>query len=160
MEIELQTVLALMEKTAKGYEFIRDNQQKEYIVRLHRSLFSLLQLLIILLSGPLKLGQNAKETGMSTLQGVFSMIDFCRRSHYNVDRFARYIYRERKTRCHLRQRQKNELARIEPEKKCCQLAEIAGFLRVSGSLRLAGGGKFKIVITTENPAVARHYKKS
>ena len=54
---------------------------------------------------------------------------------------------------------KNELARIEPEKKCCMLAEIAGFLRVSGSLRLAGGGKFKIVITTENPAVARHYKK-
>lgn len=54
---------------------------------------------------------------------------------------------------------KNELARIEPAKKCCQLAEIAGFLRVSGSLRLAGGGKFKIVITTENPAVARHYKK-
>lgn len=51
---------------------------------------------------------------------------------------------------------KNELARIEPEKKCCMLAEIAGFLRVSGSLRLAGGGKFKIVITTENPAVARH----
>ena len=54
---------------------------------------------------------------------------------------------------------KNELARIEPEKKCCQLAEISGFLRVSGSLRLIGGGKFKIVITTENPAVARHYKK-
>lgn len=54
---------------------------------------------------------------------------------------------------------KNELSRIEPEKKCCQLAEIAGFLRVSGSLRLAGGGRFKIVVTTENPAVARHYKK-
>ncbi|MGC2873187.1 DNA-binding protein WhiA [Ihubacter sp. mB4P-1] len=54
---------------------------------------------------------------------------------------------------------KNELSRIEPERKCCQLAEIAGFLRVSGSLRLSGGGKFKIVITTDNPAVARHYKK-
>ncbi len=54
---------------------------------------------------------------------------------------------------------KNELARTEPEKKCCQLAEIAGFLRVSGSLRLAGGGKFKIVISTDNPAVARHYKR-
>ncbi|MEF9922884.1 MAG: DNA-binding protein WhiA [Anaerovoracaceae bacterium] len=54
---------------------------------------------------------------------------------------------------------KNELSRIEPEKQCCKLAEMAGFLRVSGSLRLAGGGKFKIVITTENPAVARHYKK-
>ena len=54
---------------------------------------------------------------------------------------------------------KNELARVETEKKCCQLAEISGFLRVAGSLRLAGGGKFRIVTTTENPAVARHYKK-
>ena len=32
---------------------------------------------------------------------------------------------------------KNELARIEPEKKCCMLAEIAGFLRLSSSLTLA-----------------------
>ena len=54
---------------------------------------------------------------------------------------------------------KNELARIEPEKKCCQLAEIAGFLRVSGSLRLAGGGRFRIVCPTDNAAIARHYKK-
>ncbi len=54
---------------------------------------------------------------------------------------------------------KNELARDIPEKKCCQLAEIAGFLRVSGSLRLAGGGKFRIVCPTDNPAIARHYKK-
>ena len=53
---------------------------------------------------------------------------------------------------------KNELARIMPEKKCCQLAEIAGFMRIAGSIRLAGGGKFKIVMTTNNPAVARHYK--
>lgn len=54
---------------------------------------------------------------------------------------------------------KNELARIEPEKKCCMLAEISGFLRVAGSIGLAGLGKFKIKITTENAAVARHYKK-
>lgn len=54
---------------------------------------------------------------------------------------------------------KNELARIEPEKKCCMLAEISGFLRVAGSIVLAGLGKFKIKIVTENPAVARHYKK-
>ena len=53
---------------------------------------------------------------------------------------------------------KNELARIVPEKKCCMLAEIAGFMRVAGSIRLAGGGKFRIVMTTNNPAVARHYK--
>lgn len=54
---------------------------------------------------------------------------------------------------------KNELSRLESEKKCCQLAEIAGFLRVAGSIGLAGFGKFKIMITSENPAVMRHYKK-
>ncbi|MFV0516271.1 MAG: DNA-binding protein WhiA [Aminipila sp.] len=54
---------------------------------------------------------------------------------------------------------KNELARLEQEKKCCMLAEIAGFIRMCGSIRLAGGGKFNIIITTENPAVARHFKK-
>lgn len=53
---------------------------------------------------------------------------------------------------------KNELSRIMPEKKCCMLAEIAGFMRMAGSINLAGGGKFKIVMTTSNPAVARHYK--
>lgn len=54
---------------------------------------------------------------------------------------------------------KNELSHVYPEKKCCQLAEISGFLRVAGSIRLIGGGRFKIVISTDNPAVARHYKK-
>lgn len=54
---------------------------------------------------------------------------------------------------------KGELARINTEKKCCMLSEITGFLRVSGSLRLAGGGRFTIVASTESPAIARHYKK-
>lgn len=54
---------------------------------------------------------------------------------------------------------KGELARMEPAKKCCMLAEIAGFLRVSSSIKLAGGGRFGIVAATENAAVARHYKK-
>ncbi len=53
---------------------------------------------------------------------------------------------------------KNELSRIEPEKKCCMLAEISGFLRVAGSIGLAGLGKFKIIISTGNAAIARHYK--
>ena len=53
---------------------------------------------------------------------------------------------------------KTELSRIVPEKKCCMLAEIAGFMRMAGSIRLAGLGKFRIVMTTNNPAVARHYK--
>ncbi len=54
---------------------------------------------------------------------------------------------------------KNELARIVPEKKCCMLGEIAGFIRVAGSIKLAGRGRFTIVLSTENPAIARHYKK-
>ena len=54
---------------------------------------------------------------------------------------------------------KNVLAHVEPEKKCCMLAEIAGFIRMCGSIRLAGGGKFEIVTATEHPAVARHYKR-
>ena len=53
---------------------------------------------------------------------------------------------------------KNELARITPEKKCCMLAEIAGFMRFAGSIRLAGGGKFRIVMSTPNLAIVRHYK--
>ena len=44
---------------------------------------------------------------------------------------------------------KNELAHVEPEKKCCMLAEIAGFIRMCGSIRLAGGGKFEIVTATK-----------
>ncbi|MBR4020768.1 MAG: DNA-binding protein WhiA, partial [Firmicutes bacterium] len=57
---------------------------------------------------------------------------------------------------------KNELSRVVTEKKCCQLAEIAGFVRVAGSLGMTfqpGGSKFTISITTDNPAVARHYKR-
>ncbi len=54
---------------------------------------------------------------------------------------------------------KGELARIEPEKKCCMLAEIAGFIRMCGSVKLVGGGRMKLVIATDNPATARHYMK-
>ena len=54
---------------------------------------------------------------------------------------------------------KNELVHIETEKKCCMLAEIAGFIRMSGSLKLSGGGRTTIITSTENPAIARRYKK-
>ncbi len=53
---------------------------------------------------------------------------------------------------------KNELARLTPERKCCMLAQIAGFMRICGSIGLAGRGKFKIVMSTDNPAIARHFK--
>ncbi|MCQ2547634.1 MAG: DNA-binding protein WhiA [Clostridia bacterium] len=54
---------------------------------------------------------------------------------------------------------KNELSHIEVERKCCQLAEIAGFFRVASSIKPMGGGKFELLAETKNPAVARHFKK-
>ena len=51
---------------------------------------------------------------------------------------------------------KNELSRILPEKQCCMLAEQAGFIRTCGSIALRGSGRFRIVMNTEHPAVARH----
>lgn len=53
---------------------------------------------------------------------------------------------------------KDELAHIAPEKSCCMLAEISGFIRVCGTIKLVGGGKFKVVLSTEHNAVARHFK--
>ena len=53
---------------------------------------------------------------------------------------------------------KNELSRTEPEKKCCKLAEIAGFIRMCGTIKLSGG-KVSVMLVTENPAVARHFKR-
>ena len=50
---------------------------------------------------------------------------------------------------------KTELTQIAPEKKCCILAEIAGFMRVGGSIRLLGGGRMQIALQTEIPAAAR-----
>lgn len=54
---------------------------------------------------------------------------------------------------------KNEMARANAEKKCCMLAEIAGFIRMCGSVQLSGGGKMNLRITTENPAIARLFIK-
>ncbi len=50
---------------------------------------------------------------------------------------------------------KNELARVIPENKCCQLAEISGFIRMCGTIQLSGHGKMNIKLVTENPAAAR-----
>lgn len=54
---------------------------------------------------------------------------------------------------------RNELARVGVDKKCCVLAEIAGFLRVSGQVVLLDKGKFRIIAATDSPAVARRMKK-
>lgn len=53
---------------------------------------------------------------------------------------------------------KNEISRQLPKKKCCEIAEIAGFMRIAGSITLSGKGKMGISLATENPAIARHIK--
>ncbi|MGL4484032.1 MAG: DNA-binding protein WhiA [Anaerovoracaceae bacterium] len=53
---------------------------------------------------------------------------------------------------------KNELAHTKPDKDCCKLAEIAGFVRMSGRIGLLGGGKLRLRASTNNSAVARHYR--
>lgn len=50
---------------------------------------------------------------------------------------------------------KNELARKTADSKCCQLAELSALVRVSGTIQLLGRGKTNLLITTENPAIAR-----
>ena len=50
---------------------------------------------------------------------------------------------------------KLELSKIIPDKKCCQLAEIAGFLRFAGSITFTGIGKLGIRVYIDSPAVAR-----
>ncbi|MDR0424983.1 MAG: DNA-binding protein WhiA [Clostridiales Family XIII bacterium] len=53
---------------------------------------------------------------------------------------------------------KTELAHVMPDKGCCSIAEIAGFVRACGTIRLNEAGEACLVVSTENPAVARHYK--
>ncbi len=54
---------------------------------------------------------------------------------------------------------KNELAQSLPESKCCTLAEISGFMRMCGTIRLSGGGRMNVKLITENPASARMFIK-
>ncbi|RQD76498.1 MAG: DNA-binding protein WhiA [Candidatus Syntrophonatronum acetioxidans] len=49
---------------------------------------------------------------------------------------------------------KNELARKELKKKCCQKAELTAFIHVNGNLQITGG-QMELNITTDNPASAR-----
>ena len=49
---------------------------------------------------------------------------------------------------------KKELTTLDPGKKCCQLAQIAGMMRFAGSITLSGGG-MGIKVSTTDPAVAR-----
>lgn len=50
---------------------------------------------------------------------------------------------------------KNELAHMEPKKKCCELAELAGLVRMDGTILIGGRNRIGLVLVTENAAVAR-----
>jgi len=50
---------------------------------------------------------------------------------------------------------KDELARIFPEKRCCQKAELAALSRVDGTLIISTNHRLGLQIVTENAAVAR-----
>lgn len=50
---------------------------------------------------------------------------------------------------------KDELARIIPEKICCQMSELAALVRMDGTITINTHHKLGLYITTENAAVAR-----
>jgi cell division protein WhiA len=49
---------------------------------------------------------------------------------------------------------KNELARRELGKECCQAAELAAFIRLSGNIQISGK-RLTLNVVTSNPAIAR-----
>ncbi|NPV27241.1 MAG: DNA-binding protein WhiA [Firmicutes bacterium] len=50
---------------------------------------------------------------------------------------------------------KNELARIIPDKRCCQLAELSALLRMDGTIQISANQQVAFYVTTDNAAVAR-----
>ncbi|MDR0356898.1 MAG: DNA-binding protein WhiA [Clostridiales Family XIII bacterium] len=53
---------------------------------------------------------------------------------------------------------KNELTHDRAERRCCRIAEIAGFIHAKGRIFAQGRDGFGIAVTTENPAAARYLK--
>lgn len=54
---------------------------------------------------------------------------------------------------------KNEITRLDEDKKCCMLAEIAGLIRMCGIVGKNVNNEYELKIITENPAIARLYLK-
>lgn len=50
---------------------------------------------------------------------------------------------------------KDELARLFPEKECCQKAELAALIRMDGTITIGANRKLGLHVVTENAAVAR-----
>lgn len=54
---------------------------------------------------------------------------------------------------------KNELARIIDDKRCCQKAELAGLVRMDGTILISTHNRVGLELTTENAAIARKVLK-
>ena len=50
---------------------------------------------------------------------------------------------------------KDELAHIYPEKRCCQLAELAALVRMDGTITISQEHRVGLQVVTENAAIAR-----
>ena len=50
---------------------------------------------------------------------------------------------------------KNEIARIYDEDRCCQIAELAGIVRLNGTVLISANNQIGLEIRTENAALAR-----
>lgn len=50
---------------------------------------------------------------------------------------------------------KNELCRLPLENHCCQIAELSGIMKMSGTINIASKSGLGFRVTTENPAIAR-----
>ena len=50
---------------------------------------------------------------------------------------------------------KNELARIEPERRCCRIAQLAGLVRMDGTILIGSKNSLTLELVTENAAIAR-----
>ena len=50
---------------------------------------------------------------------------------------------------------KEELLRIHPEKHCCMLSELSALTQACASLRLAGGGRLRVVYAVESAPLAK-----
>lgn len=50
---------------------------------------------------------------------------------------------------------KDELARVIPQSRCCQVAELAALARIAGAVRLGGERQVGLAVTTEHAGVAR-----
>ncbi|NLM20559.1 MAG: DNA-binding protein WhiA [Peptococcaceae bacterium] len=50
---------------------------------------------------------------------------------------------------------KEELARLETERKCCELAELASLVRITGTLQISTNQKYSLNVVTESAPVAR-----